>query len=385
MRKFSIGYKGKVVFVVVGTIIGVASLFFTNYIARELSLKEKNEIHLWAQAWNQKNQMDRRSQMQSEMVLDIINYTTSIPAIITDEHLRVVYAQSIDHAELDTPEKLRKKLESMANSGHTPIEITNGVSTITVFYDDSTLLKLIYIFPYVQLGVILLFISFASITFSSSKDNEQNKIWIGMAKETAHQLGTPISSLLGWVEYLKGQLPDEVITQEMSKDISRLMKVADRFSKIGSSEQLVASNLYESLASTVSYFKTRIPKNVTLEFDECCADPHGVMLNGALFEWVMENLLKNALDAIGGKGAISVMVSCSGKNVIVDVKDTGKGIAKSHFKDIFNPGYTTKTRGWGLGLSLSKRIIEDYHFGRIFVKESELGKGTTIRVMLTKI
>lgn len=206
-----------------------------------------------------------------------------------------------------------------------------------------------------------------------------------MAKETAHQLGTPISSLLGWVEYLKADQSKDLVTSEMSRDIARLMKVADRFSKIGSSDQLVVGNLFETVGATVSYFRSRIPKNVTIEFDECCAEPHGVMLNGALFEWVMENLLKNALDAMGGHGVITVAISCSGPWMTVDVKDTGRGIAKSNFNNIFRPGFTTKTRGWGLGLSLSKRIIEEYHLGRIFVKESEIDNGTTIRIMLKKI
>lgn len=379
------GYKIELVFVVVGTIIGIASLLTTNYIARQLSDKEKNEIQLWAQAWNMKGQIDRRSQMEGEMILHIINYTTSIPAIITDDHLRLIYSQSIDQSKFSTPAKLRRLLERMANSDHKPIEIVSGNQVFIVFYDDSTLLKVIYFFPYIQLAVIFIFIGFAYITFRSSQNNEQNKVWIGMAKETAHQLGTPISSLMGWVEYLRGDSHNEMVTGEMSRDIDRLRKVADRFSKIGSSEQLTAGNLYESVANTVSYFRSRIPRNVTLEFDECCAEPHGVMLNGALFEWVMENLLKNALDALGGKGSIVVSVSCSGLWMVVDVTDTGRGIAKSNFNNIFRPGFTTKTRGWGLGLSLSKRIIEEYHFGRIFVKESEIDRGTTIRIMLKKI
>lgn len=378
-------YRAELAFVIVGTIIGIASLLFINYVAKQLSEKEKNEIKLWAQAWNMKGQMDRRSQMEGEMILHIINYTTSIPAIITDDHLRLVYSQSIDAEKFSTPKKLRRLLERMANSDHTPIEILSGNQTFIVFYDDSTLLKVIYFFPYIQITVIFIFIGFAYITFRSSQNNEQNKVWIGMAKETAHQLGTPISSLLGWVEYLKADQSKDLVTSEMSRDIARLMKVADRFSKIGSSDQLVVGNLFETVGATVSYFRSRIPKNVTIEFDECCAEPHGVMLNGALFEWVMENLLKNALDAMGGHGVITVAISCSGPWMTVDVKDTGRGIAKSNFNNIFRPGFTTKTRGWGLGLSLSKRIIEEYHLGRIFVKESEIDNGTTIRIMLKKI
>ena len=271
-------------------------------------------------------------------------------------------------------------------SSNDPIEVNIfNYNRIYIFYNESQLLKMLRYFPYVQLSVIAIFIMFAFITFRISKQDEQNRIWIGMAKETAHQLGTPTSSLLGWIEYLKSQNTEQFVIEEMSKDITRLLKVVDRFSKIGSASTMVPRNIYELVNNAVSYFKTRIPKNVTLRYNTSVSAPLQALVNEALFEWVIENLLKNALDALQGKGYIDVSVYDDNKWIYIDVKDTGKGIAKSNFSKIFNPGYTTKTRGWGLGLSLSKRIINEYHKGRIFVAESELDKGTIMRVMVKKL
>ncbi|MBR6813097.1 MAG: HAMP domain-containing histidine kinase, partial [Tidjanibacter sp.] len=217
-------------------------------------------------------------------------------------------------------------------------------------------------------------------SFRSTKEDQQNRVWIGMAKETAHQLGTPISSLLGWVEYLRSQEIDGSVVDEMQKDLTRLMKVADRFSKIGSETELSPANINEVVGNCVLYFRTRVPRNVSLTYNGLAMAPMEAMINSALFEWVVENLLKNALDALQGQGSIDVHISEDDSWVYVDVKDTGKGIAKANIKRIFDPGFTTKTRGWGLGLSLSKRIVEEYHKGRIGVLESEVGKGTTIRI-----
>lgn len=383
MKKLSLGYRSKIIFVIVGSIIGVASLLYSNYLASELASKEKNEMVLWAHAMEMKNQLDPMSQYESNVIIRVTKQTTNIPAIVTDEHLRVIEYHSVDERIIKNPKKLRRKLEKMSSGGHTPIEITGPYgSTLMVFYDDSFLLKSIYFFPYIQLSIIAIFIIFAFITFRSSKHNEQNRVWIGMAKETAHQLGTPISSLLGWIEYLRSLDLDPEALSEMGKDLARLMKVADRFGKIGSSTNLVERDVYEIVASTVDYFQTRIPRNVTLSIERCDQTPLRAKINDALFEWVIENLLKNALDALQGKGSIRVVLFRRDRWVIVDVKDTGKGMAKSNFKSVFRPGFTTKTRGWGLGLSLSRRIVEEYHYGRIFVRESEIGKGTTFRIQL---
>lgn len=380
------GYRLKIIFVVVASLIGFASLVYSNYIAAELAAKEKNEIRLWAHAIGLQNRMDDRSRIESSVILQITSQSTYIPAIVTDEHLVVHGSQGVDSATLASPEKLRRRLERMSSAERTPIDVVDAYGTqLTVFYDDSLLLKSIYFFPYIQISVIVIFITFAFITFSSSKHNEQNRVWIGLAKETAHQLGTPTSSLLGWLEYLRDQPIDPGVVDDIGRDVARLMTVVDRFSKIGSSTQLEPHNVNEIVASTVDYFATRIPRAVTLTYDRCSSEPQQAMVNIALFEWVLENLLKNALDALAGKGEIEVVLSCKDRQVRIDVTDNGKGMTKGNFRKIFRPGFTTKTRGWGLGLSLSRRIVEQYHHGRIFVLRSEVDKGTTIRIILRRL
>lgn len=388
MLKYSVGYRSKVAYIIIGSIIGMLSLLYTNYLARELTKKEKYEIDLWARGMAMLNLYNNpRSVIESEISVRIAENSTAIPAIITDEFLRVEHFMNVHPEDINSPEKVRSTIENMCSSpDRPPIQILRSDGTmLTAYYDDSALLKSIYFFPYIQLGLIGVFISFAFITFRSSKQNEQNRIWVGMAKETAHQLGTPTSSLLGWIEYMRSMDIMPEITDEMSKDIARLMKVANRFGKIGSTTQLSQSNIQDTVALTVDYFQTRIPRNVTLTLEQCVPGEFMVMLNASLFEWVMENLLKNALDAMQGKGSIVVRLGIRDKWVVVDVKDTGKGMSKMMYTRIFRPGFTTKTRGWGLGLSLSRRIIEDYHNGRIFVKESEIGKGTTFRIMLKRV
>jgi signal transduction histidine kinase len=262
----------------------------------------------------------------------------------------------------------------------------------TIYYDltdysslmTSAHRQALSVFPYVQLIIIFIFAIFAYIAFRSTKQNEQNRVWVGLAKETAHQLGTPTSSLLGWIEYLRSQPIDQMAVDEMSKDLSHLMKIVDRFSKIGAEAQLTNANVNEVVGDTVMYFRRRIPRNVALNYNGLAMAPITAPINVALFEWVVENLMKNSLDALQGKGAIDVVVGENGDNVYVEVSDTGKGIAKSNWERIFEPGYTTKTRGWGLGLSLARRIVEDNHKGRIAVVRSEIGKGTTIRVTLKR-
>ncbi|MEF9950556.1 MAG: ATP-binding protein, partial [Mucinivorans sp.] len=238
---------------------------------------------------------------------------------------------------------------------------------------------------YIQLGLIAVFITFVFFIFSSSKQSEQNRVWVGMAKETAHQLGTPTSSLMGWIEYLRDQpLPPDIVN-DIERDVVRLGKVVDRFSKIGSDTNLSPHNIQQIVTSTVQYFQTRIPRAVTINYQVCADEPYQAQVNEALFEWVLENLMKNALDAMAGKGEITVRLSNKDKTLRIDIKDTGKGIPKSSWRKIFHPGFTTKTRGWGLGLSLSRRIIEEYHKGKIFVLRSEIDRGTTMRVVLRRL
>ncbi|MFI3295085.1 MAG: HAMP domain-containing sensor histidine kinase [Rikenellaceae bacterium] len=378
--EYSRSYIAKLVFIFFGAIIAVASLIYSNYIAKELSDKERREISLWSHALR-----TEQLNLRDQIILELTAQSTDIPAIVVDEYMRIFSKQNILDSEIDSPAKLRHRLEEMTGGGRTPIPLQIDGRYLTVFYDESVLLKSLVLFPYFQLLVIAVLGGFILITYRSMKASEQNKVWVGMSKETAHQLGTPTSSLLGWVEYLRTQESmDQEIVTEMNKDVVRLMKVVDRFSKIGSSTLLVSLDVLELANSVVDYFQTRIPRNTRLTFSTESVDSMQVMANGALLEWVFENLLKNALDALKGQGSIDVTIRTTNKYVVIDVTDTGKGIAKANWKRIFSPGFTTKTRGWGLGLSLSRRIVESYHHGKIFVASSEIDHGTTMRVQLRK-
>ncbi len=385
--KIRFGYRLRIAFIFIGLVIGLISLIYTNYIARELAIKEKHEIGLWARAISLQNRHDTRSKIEWQVLLGITNITTSIPAIITDQYLRVKEFHNVDSSIINDPILLREELESMSSGGRIPIEVRDYArgQVLTVFYGDSALLQSMYYFPYIQISVIGVFVLFAFLSFSSSKHNEQNRVWVGLAKETAHQLGTPTSSLLGWVEYLRTQdIPPEIV-EDINRDVTRLTKVVDRFSKIGSDTILKAENINKVVGSTVDYFQSRVPRGVTINYDRHCPEPYQAMVNESLFAWVIENLLKNALDALGNKGTISVEISARDKWLRIDIKDSGKGMSPSTQRRIFQAGYTTKTRGWGLGLSLSKRIVEQYHKGKISVLSSEIDKGTTMRIALKRL
>ena len=372
-------YRKRVLIITIAVIIGTLSIFVTTRLARMLQHKEMNEMALWSYAMERMGE----STHNDPLVFQVI-HNQKIPYILLDESGRVEKYHLLPESVVSHPDK-RMKLMLRLSRQNTPIEITTprGYRYI-LFYGNSALLDWLIIFPYLQLGVVAIFVFFAFMTFRTSKQDEQNRVWIGLAKETAHQLGTPISSLMGWLEYLRSQGVDEAAVEEMSKDLTRLVKVADRFGKIGSETALSTTNLGEVVGDCVIYFRTRIPKRVTLDYNGLAMAPVMVMMNAALFEWVVENLLKNALDALQGVGHISVQVSEDNEWAYIDVTDTGKGIAKANWKKIFEPGYTTKTRGWGLGLSLSKRIIEEYHGGHIAVIDSEVGRGTTIRISVHK-
>jgi len=310
----------------------------------------------------------------------------NIPFIITNENLEVINSHLVPEKIIDHPDRLRKQIDKFMSENQ-PIPVRYRFSSEhyhLIFYGKSALLKSLYYFPYIQILVITAFVALGFIAFRSSKHDEQNRVWIGLAKETAHQLGTPTSSLLGWIEYLRSQEIDQTAVEEMNKDLTHLMKITDRFSKIGSETPLTPENINEVVGESVMYFRKRIPRNVTLEYNGLAIAPVQANINAALFEWVVENLMKNSLDALQGHGAIDVRISSDDKYVMIDVKDTGKGIPKSNWKRIFEPGFTTKTRGWGLGLSLSRRIVEEYHQGKIAVIDSEIGKGTTIRITLKR-
>ena len=375
-------YRSRVIIIVIGIILGTASIMYISNLARQLRIKENQEIEMWAYNLLQYQYSYSNTDTMDPMLKSIQDMRTDIPYVITDFNNQYKRSNLPDEIVGDQ-KQLNRQVAKLARQND-PKLITVWGLKYYIYYGNSKLQRTLRIFPFVQITIILIFVIFGFITFRTSEEDEQNKVWIGLAKETAHQLGTPISSLLGWLEYLRSQNIDPSVVEEMEKDLTRLMKVADRFSKIGSATILEPVILNETVGDSVMYFRTRIPKNVTLEYNGFAIAPVMAMVNKALFEWVVENILKNALDALQGQGIIYVVIESTDDRVNIDFKDTGKGIPKANFKRIFEPGFTTKTRGWGLGLSLSKRIIEEYHKGRIYVVDSEIGKGTTLRISLQR-
>ena len=382
-----ISFRSRISILVIGMVLAVLSLFYTNYLADVLRQKEHNDVKLWVAAMERVSRDAFGNYLVDPLISHILSSQNNIPFIITDENLEHIMSNRIPSEVLSDPERYRNKLDELTeeNTPHRVRLMWSSGHYHMIFYGKSQLLRALYYFPYVQWLIIFIFIIFTYIALQSTKQDEQNRVWIGLAKETAHQLGTPISSLLGWVEYLRSQEVDSTAIDEMNKDLVHLMKIVDRFSKIGSETHLTPNNVNEVVGESAMYFRKRIPRNVTLSYNGLAMAPVKANLNVALFEWVVENLMKNALDAMQGHGELDVNVSSNDKLVIIDVSDTGKGIAKGNWKRIFEPGYTTKTRGWGLGLSLSRRIVEDYHHGKIFVARSEVGHGTTFRITLKRI
>ena len=381
-----LSFRNRMVVIILGLVLACVSLYFTSRMAESLREKEQHDVQIWAMVMERSGNTSMFL-AEDPLMAEIISGRNNIPLIITDRNLRVLESHLIPQNVINHPDLLREKIDQLTEK-NSPIVIRNRWNqqeSVYIFYGESRLLRTLYYFPLVQLIVVAIFVLFGYIAFSSSKQDEQNRVWIGLAKETAHQLGTPTSSLLGWIEYLRTQDVDQTAVDEMNKDLTHLMKIVDRFSKIGSETILASANINEVVGGCVMYFRTRIPRNVTLDYNGLATAPVQAMINVALFEWVVENLLKNSLDALQGQGAINVNISSNSESVFVDVRDTGKGIARSNWKRIFEPGFTTKTRGWGLGLSLSRRIIEEYHKGRIAVIDSEIGKGTTIRITLKRI
>jgi len=318
----------------------------------------------------------------SSFITEVVINSASAPVIMTDAIQRPIAFGNIDSADQKNPARIKELLASM-ESKHEPISVDlgDGVSK-RIYYDDSAVLKQLRIFPYIQLGIFSLFLVFSYFAFSTSRTAEQNMVWVGMAKETAHQLGTPISSLGAWIDYLKESEPaleGSSAIAEMEHDVERLTLVADRFSKIGSVPQLRAENVLATLTRNIDYMRKRSSAEVRFTLD-CPDDQLTFAINNQLFDWVLENLYKNALDAMQGAGDLATSVSADTKMVYIDVTDSGCGISRANYQTIFEPGFSTKRRGWGLGLSLTKRIVEAYHSGRIYVKQSEVGKGTTIRI-----
>ena len=376
--------RWKFFLLLVATLIGAASLYYTNWLVEKVSFEERKSVALWAEATKRLAQPEHESTGDMDFLLHILENNTNIPIILADSLHQIIEFSNIKHTEKRKEQVLQRQLKKMMRE-HEPIEIfVSSEEKQYIYYRDSTILQNLKYFPLAQFGVISLFILVSYLAFSSSKKAEQNRVWVGMSKETAHQLGTPISSLMAWIELLKMQEIKPELIQEFEKDITRLEKITERFSKIGSTPELVNEDLKQVIVSTLSYLESRTSKRVKFRTEMDEKQSYVVPHNPALFSWVIENLYKNAIDAIENDGVISLHLYNQHNQIIMDISDTGKGIPKSQFKTIFEPGFTSKKRGWGLGLSLARRIIENYHSGKIFIKHSELGKGTTFRVALRK-
>lgn len=376
------------VLVLVAVLIAIGSLLTSNYLISDLEQEERTRMEVWAEAMRSLNAADENTDMN--LVLKVINGNHTIPVILVDKDGVAMSARNINKhysAGEDSVAYLSQLAKDYRAHGRAiridlPQEFDKG-DYISICYDESLMLKRLAIYPYIQLGVVVLFVLIAIFAIFSAMKAEQNKVWVGLSKETAHQLGTPISSLIAWHEVLKENYPDDALLPEMEKDIKRLERIADRFSKIGSIPEPKPEDVLEVLDRVVTYMRKRTSNKVTIT-THYPNDPVIVNLIASLFEWVAENLCKNAVDAMDGAGSIDITVDEDERWVYVDVKDTGKGIAKGNFDSVFKPGFTTKSRGWGLGLSLAKRIVEDYHKGKIYVVDSELGVGTTFRIELPK-
>ncbi len=375
--------RWKFVLFLLAVAIGFSSLYYTNRLVKQLSVEEQKKAKLWAGAIHQVTDLEQTGTDYS-FAFDVIENNTTLPVILINDDSTVIASRNIDEKKIKDRKSLVRQLNKMAQN-HPPIEIDLGDgSKNIIYYQDSTLLIKLKYFPYVQLFVIILFITVAYLAFSAARKSEQNQVWLGLTKETAHQLGTPTSSLLAWLEILKTKKIDPELVSELEKDVKRLEKITERFSKIGSRPALEETDIKQVIASVVEYMKKRTSDKVSFHLDFSMEEELIVPVNQELFEWVIENLSKNAVDAMKGEGEVHVYITDNTQFIYVDVKDTGSGIPKSKFKEIFKPGYTTKDRSWGLGLSLSKRIIEEYHNGRLFVNYSEPGEGTVFRIVLHK-
>lgn len=371
---------------VVATIIVVASLAVSRMLTRDLEVEERHKMEIWAEAMRTLNLADENTDLN--LVLRVINDNNSIPVVVLDAKGHVQSARNVNvrgQSDADSVKKVNALAQQLLTDGRFVRISLNDASKneyIYVCYADSLMLQRLAIYPYVQLGIGLIFVLVALMALRTSKRAEQNKVWVGLSKETAHQLGTPISSLMAWTEVLKETHPDDDLIPEMENDIKRLQLIADRFSKIGSLPEPVPASLNEVMAHAIDYIDKRTPKRINL-VTQFPNEDIILNLNASLFEWVIENLCKNAVDAIGEQpGTITLSMQKTAQKVVIEISDTGKGIRKKDIGNVFRPGFTTKKRGWGLGLSLAKRIVEEYHRGKIMVKSSEVGVGTTFLIEL---
>jgi len=377
----------KIILLVCALLLGVFSLIYTERVVRQLRTEEEKKIQMWSRATKELGSGGALEGQNVDFLLDIIRDNTQIPVILTDEKFRILSALNIDSSRLRDPSYLESELLLMQGQ-HEPIALdpAEGIRQY-VFYKDSRLLSQLRLYPYLQLGLIVVFLLVSYLAFSLNRRYEQEFLWVGMAKETAHQLGTPISSLLAWHEVLKLQAEEsgdpfqQQITTEVGRDLERLQTITERFSRIGSTPSLENADFRASVRKAVAYLDGRIGNNTRIELEEGPA-ALTVLLNQALFEWVIENLTKNSVDAMGGQGTIQIVLGRQGRQAVCDIIDTGKGIPSTQHLSVFQPGITTRKRGWGLGLALARRIVEKYHKGRIFVHRSEPGKGTCMRILL---
>ncbi len=378
----------KILLVVAAIVIAVASLMVSHFLVKDLQREERNKMETWAEALNVLNNADENTDLT--LVLNVIQGNNTIPVIVMDSSGLVSDYRNVEmdaKTAADSDAYVTHYGKRMyAEGNYIKIHLGDSISAgdyQLVCYDDSILLKRLSQYPYWQLGIVMIFVVVAIFALLASKRAEQNKVWVGLSKETAHQLGTPISSLMAWVEILKENYPDDELIPEMNKDVNRLQLIAERFSKIGSLPEPVDASMNDVLKHVVDYMDRRTSKKVEITTNMPGYDVIA-KINASLFEWVIENLCKNAVDAMEGSGKIELSLLDEGTRVVIEVKDNGKGIRKKDVKNVFTPGFTTKKRGWGLGLSLAKRIVEEYHKGRIFVKSSEVGFGTTFRIEMPK-
>lgn len=372
----------KILLVVMAVVMSVGSLVISHFLVRDLKHEEQRKMEIWAEAMRSLNSADEYTDLT--LVLTVLNSNSTIPVVVLDREGEVQDYRNIPLREGSAEEQMhvvKRKAQSMMDAGRVIRVYLSSTDYMEICYADSLLLRRLAWWPYVQLGLVFVFVVVAIFALLSSKRAEQNKVWVGLSKETAHQLGTPISSLMAWQEMLRETYPDDELLPEMGKDVERLQRIAERFSKIGSLPELRPESLNEVLSAVTQYISRRASNRVRLT----CTVPQQpliVPMCSSLFEWVVENLCKNAIDAMDGQGSITLTASTEGALAVVEVADTGKGIPKNKFRTVFTPGFTTKKRGWGLGLSLAKRIVEEYHHGRIYVKNSEVGRGTTFRIEL---
>lgn len=372
----------KILLVVMAVVMSVGSLVISHFLVRDLKHEEQRKMEIWAEAMRSLNSADEYTDLT--LVLTVLNSNSTIPVVVLDREGEVQDYRNIPLREESAEEQMRavkRKAQSMMDAGRVIRVYLSSTDYMEICYADSLLLRRLAWWPYVQLGLVFVFVVVAIFALLSSKRAEQNKVWVGLSKETAHQLGTPISSLMAWQEMLRETYPDDELLPEMGKDVERLQRIAERFSKIGSLPELRPESLNEVLSAVTQYISRRASNRVRLT----CTVPQQpliVPMCSSLFEWVVENLCKNAIDAMDGQGSITLTAGTEGALAVVEVADTGKGIPKNKFRTVFTPGFTTKKRGWGLGLSLAKRIVEEYHHGRIYVKNSEVGRGTTFRIEL---